>query len=212
MKLIPLLTAIVVTVFLYFLVVERDDLLAFANAEENASVQTASGTAQPATESSDAQSAAIRVSAMRSTARQIDSAVILRGETEAARQVDVRAETSGQVISEPLRKGAFVTQGQLLCKIDPGTRDASLAEAKARLSEARARVPEAEARVPEAQARLDEAMARLDEAKININAASKLNQGGFASETRVAAAQAAVRAAEAAVASAKSGLQSTQAG
>jgi len=67
-------------------------------------------------------------------------------------------------------------------------------------------------RVPETQARLDEALARLDEAKINDNAAAKLSEGGFASETRVASAQAAVRAAEAAVASAKSGLQSTGAG
>ena len=43
---------------------------------------------------------------MRSTAQAIDNAVLLRGRTEAARQVDVRAETSGLVSSEPLRKGA----------------------------------------------------------------------------------------------------------
>ncbi|WP_372887466.1 efflux RND transporter periplasmic adaptor subunit, partial [Shimia sp.] len=44
------------------------------------------------------------------------------------------------------------------------------------------------------------------------NAAEKLSEGGFASETRVASAQAAVRAAEAGVQSARSGLQSTEAG
>lgn len=201
MKLIPLITAILVTAFLYFLVFERDALLAFAQTTTPEEVNEAENAPNGADDKSDA----IRVFAIKSQARQIDSAVIMRGQTEATRSVEVRAQTSGQVVSEPLRKGNYVKTDQLLCQIDVGTREASLAEANARLAEARARVPET-------KARLDEAMARLDEAKINDNAASKLSQGGFASETRVASAQAAVRAAEAAVASAKSGLQSTGAG
>ncbi|WP_375266083.1 efflux RND transporter periplasmic adaptor subunit [Planktotalea sp.] len=202
MKLIPLITAILVTGFLYFLVFEREELMAFAQSTTSDTDQD--GDASVA-QDDDQDETAIRVFAVKSQARMIDSAVILRGQTEAARSVEVRAQTSGQVTSEPLRKGNYVTADQLLCQIDVGTREASLAEANARLAEARARVPEA-------QARLDEAMARLDEAKINDNAASKLSQGGFASETRVASAQASVRAAEAAVASAKSGLESTGAG
>ncbi len=202
MKLIPLITAILVTGFLYFLVFEREELMAFAQSTTSDTAQD--GDADVA-QDGDQDETAIRVFAVKSQARMIDSAVILRGQTEAARSVEVRAQTSGQVTSEPLRKGNYVTADQLLCQIDVGTREASLAEANARLAEARARVPEA-------QARLDEAMARLDEAKINDNAASKLSQGGFASETRVASAQASVRAAEAAVASAKSGLESTGAG
>jgi len=202
MKLIPLITAILVTGFLYFLVFEREQLLVFAQGDAPQTSETADGDAQ----TDDAEQAnVIRVIAIKSEARQIDSAVILRGQTEATRSVQVRAQTSGQVVSEPLRKGTFVNADQLLCQIDVGTREASLAEANARLAEA-------QARVPETQARLDEALARLDEAKINDNAAAKLSEGGFASETRVASAQAAVRAAEAAVASAKSGLQSTGAG
>ena len=114
-------------------------------------------------------------------------------------------DTSATVISEPLRKGAFVEKGDLLCKLDPGTREAALAEARARLSEAKTRVPEAEARLIEAEA-------RLDEAEINNNAATKLQKGGYASETRLVATEAQVRAAEAGVASAKSGLESTNAG
>ncbi|MCW8843560.1 MAG: efflux RND transporter periplasmic adaptor subunit, partial [Rhodobacteraceae bacterium] len=68
------------------------------------------------------------------------------------------------------------------------------------------------AKKPETEARLEEARARLDEAMINFTAATKLAEGGFASETRVASAQAAVRSAQAGVAAAQSGLQSTQAG
>jgi len=95
-----------------------------------------------------------------------------------------------------------VAAGEILCELDPGTREAILADAIARLKEA-------EARVPETQARQDEAKARLEEAKINFNAADKLAQGGFASETRVASTQAAVRSAEAAVESAKAGFDAT---
>jgi multidrug efflux system membrane fusion protein len=88
--------------------------------------------------------------------------------------------------------------------LDLGTRPSSLANAKAALAEAKARIPET-------QARLEEAKSRLDEAIINFNAAEKLAQGGYASESRVASAQAAVRAAEAGVASAQAGFESTEA-
>ena len=87
----------------------------------------------------------------------------------------------------------------MLCELDPGTREASLSEAQARLSEARASVPTSKARV-------EEAKAGLEEARINLNAAQKLSEGGYASETRVASATAAVRSAEAGLASAESGL------
>lgn len=209
MRLIPILTAILVTGFLYFLVVERDRLLDFATGQnvqdEKASSEETTQQATTNEETAAPETPSIKVMAMRSVSRDIDTAVLLRGETEAARQVSVKAETSGQVISEPLRKGTFVSQAQNLCVLDAGTREASLTEAKARLNEARARAPEA-------QARVDEAQARLDEAQINDNAASRLSEGGFASETRVASTKATVRSAQAAVASARSGLQSTQAG
>jgi multidrug efflux system membrane fusion protein len=137
----------------------------------------------------------IKVVAIRSTAREIDSAVVLRGQTEAARSVVLRSETSGQVVNEPLRRGYVVSAGETLCELDPGTREANLADTIARLKEAEARVPETKA--------------RLEEAKINYNAADKLAQGGFASETRVASTQAAVRSAEATVESAKAGFDAT---
>ncbi|MEM7527412.1 MAG: efflux RND transporter periplasmic adaptor subunit [Pseudomonadota bacterium] len=62
----------------------------------------------------------------------------LRGRTEALRSVEVRAETTGLIISEPLRAGARVAAGDVLCRLDMGSRAAQLAEAEARLDEARA--------------------------------------------------------------------------
>lgn len=145
----------------------------------------------------------VRVVVRRSEAQAVDNAVRLRGRTEASRMVEVRAETAGRIISEPIRAGATVTRGQVLCEIDPGTRAAALSEAEAALAEARARLPEARGREAEARA-------RLISAEIEMNAASRLSEGGFASETRVASAEAAVAAAEAAIQSAEAGVEGAQ--
>ena len=200
MRLIPVLTAIVVTLTLYAAVFEREALLAFARGNDAASAEAGTeARAETGAASAGAgaapQVAQIGVVVVKSVAQSIDDAVILRGETRAARQVEVRAETSANVISEPLRKGAMVKAGDLLCRLDPGTREATLAEARARLAEARAKGPEA-------QARVEEANAMLDEAQINYNAAEKLLKDGYASETRLKSAAAAVRSAEAAIAAA----------
>lgn len=204
MRIVPIITAVLVTVFLFFIVVKRDDLMSFASAEAVEPATTEAVAAETPKES-PAQNAAVRVVAVKSVSSPIGSAVVLRGQTEADRQVEVRAETSARIVSEPLPRGSSVEQGQMLCELDTGTRQATLAEAKARLLEAKARVPETEAR-------LDEAKARLEEAQINNNAAKKLSEGGFASETRVASTQASVRSAEAGIQSAISGVQSTEAG
>ncbi|MCV6585150.1 MAG: efflux RND transporter periplasmic adaptor subunit [Marinibacterium sp.] len=213
MRLIPVLTALVVMVVLYFVVAEREALLGFARgpaATDTAeTAQTDHSTAEAPADATPVADATpetgIRVLVERSRAQSIGNAVLVRGETRADRQVEVRAETTARVISEPLRKGAFVEKGQLLCQLDIGTREAILVEARARLTEARARVPEAEAM-------LAEAAARLEEAQINDNAASKLSEGGFASDTRVAQTAALVRAAEAGIKSAEAGLETAQSG
>lgn len=202
MRPIPVIIAVIVTAFLFFFVIQREQLLEFASGSGDSEPEVA--VTQPVEETIDSSSNVVRVVAVRSESRVIDSAVVLRGETEATRQLDVMAETSGIVINEPLRKGSFVEAGQLLCEIDPGTRLASLAEAQARLSSSKASVPAAQAVVEQARAALDEAL-------INDNAASRLSEEGFASDTRVAATQAAVRATEAGVSSALSGLESAQA-
>lgn len=210
MRLFPILAAIVVSALIYLFVFERDRL--FPAPSETPETGAASATGPEADKP-------VGVVAIRSAARSVDSAVILRGQTEADRQVELRAETSGKVVSQPLRKGAFVDEGEILCRLDPGTRQATLAEARARLAEAEARVPEARARIPESQARvneanarLEEARARLEEARINANAAERLSEDGFASETRVAGTRATVRGAEAAVVSAQTTLRAAESG
>ncbi|WP_299549604.1 efflux RND transporter periplasmic adaptor subunit [uncultured Tateyamaria sp.] len=223
MRIVSLILAIAVGAGLYFWVIEREQTLAFL-AERTGGPETESADTTDELASAEAEDTAqetetlIKVVARKSIAREIDNAVILRGQTEAAREVEIRAETSSTVISPPLRKGAFVEAGELMCQLDPGTRASALAEARARLAEAMASKTEAESRVPEAESRVIEAQARIDEALVNQNAARRLSEGGFAAETRVknseaalAAAEAAFEGAKAGVTAAKSGLQSADA-
>ncbi|MBS9718563.1 efflux RND transporter periplasmic adaptor subunit [Pseudohalocynthiibacter aestuariivivens] len=175
MRFFSVLTAILVSGFLYALIMERESLLSFASGDPSVSEA-------PAGEAEEVPSEPKRlvsVVALRTMAQTVDQAVLLRGQTEAARQVEVRAETSALVLSEPLRKGAHVEAGQVLCELDPGTRVATLAEAEARRAEA----------------------------QINFTAAAKLAEDGFASETRAAAARAALQAAEAGVEAAKKEIE-----
>lgn len=205
MRVFSILTALLVVAILYFVVLERDALQEFAGAGPAEAATGDETPAEPDASATTIEDNTVSVVAMRSQAQTVDSAVILRGRTEAARQVELRAETSGQIISEPSRRGTTVAEGDLLCRLDPGTRLIALDETKARLREAKVRVPEAEARLAEAQA-------RLVEAEINDRAASRLSEGGFASETRVAQTTAAVEAARAGVQGANSGVEAAKSG
>ena len=217
MRIVSLILAIAVAAGLYFWVIERDQTLAFLEEQTagESDAETAGAEEDVAEDNAASEELAddiIRVLARKSVAREIDSAVMLRGQTEAHREVEVRAETSSTVVSPPLRKGAFVEAGELMCALDPGTRAATLAEARARLAEAIASKTEAESRVPESEARVVEARAMIDEALVNQNAARRLSEGGFAAETRVKNADAAVAAAEAALEAARAGVSAARAG
>lgn len=203
MRIFSVLAALIVAGLLALFILDRPRLTALFGGDTSAE-ETAEAAETPEGVEDDVTSL-VKVVVLRSTARQIDTAVALRGQTEAARTVDVRAETSAVVVSEPLRKGARVTAGQEMCRLDEGTRGTALAQARAQLDEARARVPESEAR-------LAQSLAQLEEARINLNASSKLSEGGFASTTRVANTEAALATAEAGVESARAGLQGAQSG
>ena len=205
MRLFSILTAILVVTVLYFVVLERDALFEFAGAEAAVPAETETDDITENAPDADAARQGVSVVVMRSRAETVNGAVVLRGNTEAARQVELKAETMGRIVSEPARRGTMVNEGDLLCVLDAGTRQIALVETQARLREAMTRVPEAEAR-------LEEARARLVEAEINDRAASRLSEGGFATETRVAQTTAAVEAARAGVQAANSGVESAQSG
>ena len=206
MRIFSILAALVVTFLLAMSILARPTLMSwFGVAPETAAEAPAPDTATALPSEAAAPADLVKVQVRKLTGEQIDSAVVLRGQTQAAREVDVRSETSAVVSSPPLRKGTSVAEGDPLCVLEPGTRQAALEEARARLSEAQSRVPEAEARLLQAEA-------SLEEAEINQNAASRLSEDGFASQTRLAAANASVAAAKASVSSASAGLRAARSG
>ncbi len=214
MRFFSIVTAIAAIAVLFFLVFQRDAVLELAGYETDAAPGGATaeevasaGDAAPGDDASEALQVGPRpvaVMATESAAREIDSAVVLRGRTEAARILDLMAETGGKVISDPRPKGASVAAGDVLCEIDLGTREAMLAEARARLAEAEANEPSAAARVAEAEA------ARAS-AQLDLDNAEALAEGGFAAQTRVLQARAALESARAAVIAAQAGAASSAA-
>lgn len=124
MRLVPILMAIAVMAALYLWV--------------GSPLGAQGGAAPPTPAAARTEPTPVHVVALRSTAREIESALLLRGRTEANRLVNARAETPGLVVSEPLRAGASVSAGDLLCRLDAGAREVELAEARARLLRAEA--------------------------------------------------------------------------
>ena len=199
MKPISVITALLVSAALYMLVMERDTLHDMTIARfttpqaeapevaEDAALTTDEAGADAGAENgagaeTDAETGgAMRVVALKSTAQEIDSAVIVRGETAADRQVTVMAETSGRVVSTPIRAGATVQEGDILCEIDKGTRGATLTQAEA----------------------------ALESARIEMTQAEKLSKDGYASQTRLTAARAGLEQAQATLEAAQKEIERT---
>ena len=145
--------------------------------EEVAQQTQTTSDAQPASE--DPSDLAVPVMVLNSTAQSTASFLVVRGRTEAARNVQVSAQTTGRVISAPLRRGSKVIEGQPLCELDPGIRAAELAEAVASLAEAEAEADAsrrlskkgfaAENTLKTRQARQEAAQARLDRVQWDIS-------------------------------------------
>ena len=117
MKLVPLIIAVLVSVALYFIVLDRETLVSFASgfgAEETAEAppDSAADTATEVVVADD--DGRVHVTARRSEAQTSENSVLLRGRTEAVRQVDVASETSGRIVSDPIRAGAFIEAGTIL--------------------------------------------------------------------------------------------------
>ncbi|MEM6678097.1 MAG: efflux RND transporter periplasmic adaptor subunit, partial [Pseudomonadota bacterium] len=109
-----------------------------ATSEGKASATTAEGLTEtktepatvPQTEATQRASnadLAVPVLVVQSTEAPAKETKRLRGRTEANRTVTVEAETSGLVITQPLRAGTRVSAGDVLCRLDPGPREAELA-------------------------------------------------------------------------------------
>lgn len=189
MRLIPIINAVLVCAALYALVFEREALMSAIGQTATDAPTAAPSDADarpeilakgPAEQLSAPQTppGAVTVLVLKSKAYDVATGILTRGQTEAARRVEVRAETSGRVVSAPKRRGAALKAGDILCELDPGTRQAHLLEAQAKLAEA----------------------------ALAANASATLQKGGYRSESAALAATAALQAAQASVAAARTEL------
>lgn len=106
-------------------------------------------------------------------------AVLIRGRTEAARTVQVRSETAGIVAATPVREGAFVRRGQVLCRLSVDARSAAV----------------------------DQARALYRSRQLQHDASVRLSEQGFRSPTQVASDRANLDAAEASMRQAQVALE-----
>ncbi len=109
------------------------------------------------------------------TAQPRETRYRLYGRTEANREVSVKAETAGLVVSTPAREGQYINTGQLLCQQDIDAR----------------------------QARVDQALAQLASAEFDLRSTQTLVDKGYRSETQLSNQRAQVDGARASVKSAE---------
>ncbi|MEE9273424.1 MAG: efflux RND transporter periplasmic adaptor subunit [Robiginitomaculum sp.] len=113
------------------------------------------------------------------TAEKHQNYILLHGHSEAVREVSVKAETAGIVISTPVREGTRVSKNTLLCKQDVDARQATLDQAKAQLRSHELKYKAAETLVKKgfrsptqaagARAALDGARAQVKQAEIELD-------------------------------------------
>ena len=96
------------------------------------------------------------------SASEVVREVVVQGDLEPSRLVDIRAETAGRVVELPVEKGSFVEAGTILLKLAEEDRPAQIARARAEIASQ----------------------------KIEVEGARKLKKQGYQSETQLKAAEA----------------------
>ena len=214
MRLFPILTAAIVCVVLYFAILDRETLVGFASQFGGSE---ATETAEPEAETAEVAASEIddrvHVTVRQSQAQTAENAVILRGRTEAVRQVTVAAETSGRIVSEPIRAGATVTAGQLMCEIDPRHPRRRAGRSRGPVAGGpRPAFPRPKRACPNPKRVWPKLAPRSWRPRSTAPPPARLSESGFASETRAATASAALASASAAVEAAQAGVQAAEAG
>ncbi len=122
--------------------------------------------------------------------------VTIRGRTKAKAVVAAAAETSGTIEQVLVEKGQHVAIGDLLCKLDPSTRQDAVNQAEASLIQAKAGLAQA-------QSSYDSTMALIKKGLAPANSTEQI-------KSALAAAKAGVQASETGLANAKAELDRTE--
>ena len=159
----------------------RNDLNAYLNTQDVIKEETNEISSELKEKKINKQKA-VSVLVQKSNEQEVTNGILLRGQTEAFKSVQVKAETSGSVISQPIRKGTFVKNGELLCELEVGTKSDVLSEAKVALALS-----------------LDELDASIHQYELRVQAAERqksLLKRGVGTEAAVEAAELSASSAE----------------
>lgn len=112
------------------------------------------------------------------TAESREAFAVIRGRTEADARVEIQAETTGVVEALPVAKGALVNKGDVLCRLEPAARQATVRQNIAAVEQAQLdynatqnlakRGHTATLKVAEYRAKLDAARAALEKAELDL--------------------------------------------
>ncbi len=114
-----------------------------------------------------------------------DREVVLQGQLDPWRQVDVRSKVSGTVVRIAVEKGDRVEEGSLLVELDPGSLETDLLEARARLKSAASEEQAAaslQSQGLQGQVQLEQLRAQLETARAQLARARRAKR-----DTRIVA-------------------------
>ena len=131
MKQQHIVSAAILVVVVSWMIIPRDsDSNAIEQAPEVRSIA-----AIPEGESAGENPGILTVRAVRLSPQPYTEKIRVRGRTQASRHVQVRAEEAGRIISDPIARGARVSEGDVLCEIAMDNRETNLMEAESRLEQ-----------------------------------------------------------------------------
>lgn len=113
--------------------------------------------------------------------------ILVYGQVETARDVELRPLVSGEIvdINERLTAGMRVEQGELLVSIDPFNYEGAIREAKANLMQVQASVREIDARLASENDQLTSAQDQLELARADLERAQSLARSGTLTNKQV---------------------------
>lgn len=126
------------------------------------------------------------------------------GTTQPVREVVVRSQAEGQLLSLTVDVGDTITQGQTIARLDNTILQSALTRAEGELASLRAERLSAVAEINNAQSQVESARVRLQQAQADVNRFEELNREGAIARRELEVAQTEERTAIQEVSSAQS--------